>query len=194
MKIVAVNGNRVLIHQDQNVKTETDSGLIIPGTVRMTEETGLQKHITTGTILNVGSECKWGKFGDKVLFSISDCAPIEYEVRPGHFEKYLVIREPQIVFAFEGDSITKINTDRVLLEPDPMEKMTESGLFIPENASFAPITGVVIGVGQDCKHVKALDHILFGNMAGQIIEFKGKSYMCVREADVVAVMEQEVAI
>jgi co-chaperonin GroES (HSP10) len=160
MKIVSVNGDRVLIKEQEDSKKTTGGGIIVPDSVKLTEATGLQKHITTGTVIRLGQDCSSFKEGESVLFAIADSALIEY----GEIQ-YRVIRESALVFAFEGDKITRLNTDRVLIEADPMDKVTKTGLLIPENATYEPTTGTVLWIGDKCKEFKVGYRVLFGKAA-----------------------------
>lgn len=178
-KVVAVNGDRVLIEEHAESKKKTELGIIIPDSIAFKETTGLQKHITTGTVLSVGQDCKTFKKGDSVLLGRQDAAPIEYH------KKYLVVRESAIAFSFEGTEIKKINTDRVLVQPDPLSKITDGGIIIPENANYEPVTGTALKVGELCKSTQVGEKLLFGKLAGVLIEFSGKEFLILREADVI---------
>jgi len=181
MKQISVYASRVLIQEHTDSKKKTDSGIIVPDTVKMTDTTGFHKYITTGTVLNVGHNCGFATVGDTVLFNEKDSAEIELDEK-----HYRIIRDAAIVLKYKEEEITAINTDRVLIEVDPMDKITKSGIIIPENANHEPTTGTVILVGKDCEEIKSNDRVLFGKSAGLYLEFRGKSYLCVRELDVIA--------
>lgn len=52
----------------------------------------------------------------------------------------------------------------------------KGGLLIaPESSQRRPTTGRVMSVGDECKKLKVGDHVLYGNYAGTLIEFKNKT-------------------
>ena len=83
--------------------------------------------------------------------------------------------------------------DRVLIEPKEAEKKTASGLFIPDTAKEKPQEGKVLAVGSGKKdepmELKAGDKVLYGKYAGTEITVDGKSYMIMRQSDVLAVIK-----
>lgn len=82
--------------------------------------------------------------------------------------------------------------DRILIEPKEAETKTASGLFIPDTAKEKPQEGKVIAVGPGKKdepmEVKAGDVVLYGKYAGTEINVDGKTYMIMRQSDVLAVL------
>ena len=83
--------------------------------------------------------------------------------------------------------------DRVLIEPKEAETKTASGLFIPDTAKEKPQEGKVLAVGSGKKdepmELKAGDKVLYGKYAGTEITVDGKSYMIMRQSDVLAVIK-----
>ena len=82
----------------------------------------------------------------------------------------------------------KVLGDRVLILPDPAEKMTKSGLYIPDTAQEKPTTGTVVGAGGDCKEVRNGDRVMYGKFAGTEIELNGEKLRMVRESDIFAIV------
>ncbi|MEF9931007.1 MAG: co-chaperone GroES [Bacteroidales bacterium] len=82
--------------------------------------------------------------------------------------------------------------DRVLVEPKEAETKTASGLFIPDTAKEKPMEGKVLAVGPGKKdepmELKAGDVVLYGKYAGTEINVDGKSYMIMRQSDVLAIV------
>lgn len=82
--------------------------------------------------------------------------------------------------------------DRVLVEPQPAETKTASGLFIPDSAKEKPQQGTVVAVGkgkEDHKMtVKVGDQVLYGKYAGSELKLEGKEYMIMREDDILAIV------
>lgn len=180
-KELRVAGDRVLVKEDEGAK-ELKSGIIVPDSVNINDTTGLQKHVRTGTVVHAGQDCKFSQPGMSVIYGRGGAATIEHEG-----EKPVIVRDSEILFSFVGDEIDKMNDDRVLIEPDPMDRMTEGGIYIPENAAYKPTKGKILKVGTGCKEEKVEEGavIIFGNRAGSLVEFKGKNYLIIREADVV---------
>ena len=83
--------------------------------------------------------------------------------------------------------------DRVLIEPKEAETKTASGLFIPDTAKEKPQEGKVLAVGSGKKdepmELEAGDKVLYGKYAGTEITVDGKSYMIMRQSDVLAVIK-----
>ena len=83
--------------------------------------------------------------------------------------------------------------DRVLVEAKEAETKTASGLYIPDTANEKPQQGTVIAVGAGKKdepmELKEGDTILYGKYAGQEVNVDGKTYLIMRQSDVVAVIK-----
>jgi co-chaperonin GroES (HSP10) len=60
--------------------------------------------------------------------------------------------------------------NRVLIERDTPEKITESGFIIPEEAQKKEVFGTVIGTGPDVKDVEVGQRVLFGQHDGFDVE------------------------
>ncbi|PKP28446.1 MAG: co-chaperone GroES [Bacteroidetes bacterium HGW-Bacteroidetes-18] len=92
--------------------------------------------------------------------------------------------------------MSKINikplADRVLVEPLPAEKITASGLLIPDSAKEKQQKGTVIAIGNGLKDepmtVKVGDTILFGKYAGTELIIDGNDYLIMRESDILAIV------
>lgn len=82
--------------------------------------------------------------------------------------------------------------DRVLVEPKEAETKTASGLFIPDTAKEKPMEGKILAVGSGKKdepmELKAGDNVLYGKYAGTEINVDGKSYMIMRQSDILAIV------
>ena len=88
--------------------------------------------------------------------------------------------------------------DRIIIKRVEEEKMTKSGIIIPDTAKEKPIEGEVIAVGNgkilDDGKVRALevkvgDRILFGKYSGTEIKIDGVEHLMLREDDVLGVIE-----
>ncbi len=82
--------------------------------------------------------------------------------------------------------------DRVLVEPKEAETKTASGLYIPDNAKEKPQEGVILATGNGKKdepmELKAGDKVLYGKYSGTEIHYEGKTYLMMRQSDVMAVI------
>lgn len=82
--------------------------------------------------------------------------------------------------------------DRVVIEPKEAETKTASGLYIPDTAKEKPQEGIVLAAGPGKKdepmEVKVGDKVLYGKYAGTEIVVEGKSYMIMRQSDILAVI------
>lgn len=82
--------------------------------------------------------------------------------------------------------------DRVLVEPKEAETKTAGGLYIPDNAKEKPQEGVVLAAGPGKKdepmEVKVGDKVLYGKYAGTEVNIGDKSYMIMRQSDILAII------
>ncbi len=86
----------------------------------------------------------------------------------------------------------------IVLEPVDQEKMTKSGIVLPENASEKPTQGTIVAVGPGKRNekgdiiamsVKIGDRVLFKKYGPDEIELDGKKYLVGDEDDVLAIVE-----
>ncbi|OGY68034.1 MAG: co-chaperone GroES [Candidatus Harrisonbacteria bacterium RIFCSPLOWO2_02_FULL_45_10c] len=88
--------------------------------------------------------------------------------------------------------------DRIFLEPLGEEKMTKSGIVIPDTAEKEkPIKGTVVAVGPGKldergnrvpMSVKVGDVVLFKKYGPDEVEVEGKKYLVGEEADILAII------
>ncbi len=82
--------------------------------------------------------------------------------------------------------------DRVLTEPKAAETKTASGIFIPDTVKEKPQQGTVIAVGPGIKdepmEVKKGDAVLFGKYAGTEVTVDDKTYLIVKQSDILAIL------
>lgn len=83
--------------------------------------------------------------------------------------------------------------DRVLIEPAPAETTTASGIIIPDTAQEKPQKGKVVVVGAGTKEnpitVKVGNTVLYGKYAGTELKLEGKTYLIMRENDLLGILE-----
>jgi len=89
-------------------------------------------------------------------------------------------------------------SDHIFVEPLNEEKITKSGIFIPETTEEKPVAGKVIAVGSGKitdegkiipMNVKVGDKILFTKYAPNEIKIEDKEYLVIREDDVLAILD-----
>ena len=83
-------------------------------------------------------------------------------------------------------------SDRVVIEPIPVEEKTASGIIIPDASKEKPLKGRVVAVGPGKKDepmtVKKNDTVLYGQYAGTEVKLDGTTYLIMREADVFGIV------
>ena len=83
-------------------------------------------------------------------------------------------------------------SDRVLIQANPAETKTASGIIIPDTAKERPLQGTVIAVGpgkiDEPMTVKVNDNVLYGQYSGQEIKLDGKDYLIMKEADIYGIL------
>ena len=90
-------------------------------------------------------------------------------------------------------------SDRVFLEPMEEDRMTKSGIVLPDSAEKErPVKGRVLAVGmgklndnggRNPMSVKVGDVVLFKKYGPDEIELEGKKYLVAEESDILAVLE-----
>ena len=82
--------------------------------------------------------------------------------------------------------------DRVLVEPAAAETTTTSGIIIPDTAQEKPQKGTIVAIGSGKKDepmtVKVGDTVLYGKYSGTELKLKGKDFLIMREADILAII------
>ena len=82
--------------------------------------------------------------------------------------------------------------DRVLIEPKEAETKTASGIYIPDTAKEKPQRGAVLAAGPGKKdepmEVKVGDNVLYGKYAGTEVTVDGKTYLIVKQSDILAIL------
>ncbi|MGB9681312.1 MAG: co-chaperone GroES [Minisyncoccia bacterium] len=89
-------------------------------------------------------------------------------------------------------------SDHIFVEPINEEKVTKSGIYLPDNAEEKPMMGKVIAVGPGKKNeegkiipmeVEVGDKVLFTKYAPTEIKIEEKEYLVIREDDILAILE-----
>lgn len=87
--------------------------------------------------------------------------------------------------------------DRVIIKRLESERITASGIVIPDNAAEKPDQGEVVAVGPGRRDeagkliemgVKVGDRVLFGKYSGQSVKIDGEEFLVMREEDIMGVL------
>lgn len=89
--------------------------------------------------------------------------------------------------------------DRVLVEPIEEEETRASGIILVDTAKDKPTRGKVLAVGDGIQYeggkilltVKAGDTVVYSRYGGTEVTHDGKECLMMREADILAVVEDE---
>jgi chaperonin GroES len=88
--------------------------------------------------------------------------------------------------------------DRVLVERAQEETRTSGGILIPDSATEKPVRGKIIAAGHGKilesgqvrpLQVKVGDEVLFNKYSGTEVKMDGKTYLMMREEDILGVIE-----
>lgn len=92
--------------------------------------------------------------------------------------------------------------DRLVVRRLEAETTTKSGIIIPDKASEKPTQGEVVAIGDGVVSdagerrqlsVKVGDRVLFGQYAGSEIKVDGETLLVMKESDVLAIIENDIA-
>ncbi|MEK7323698.1 MAG: co-chaperone GroES [Chloroflexota bacterium] len=92
--------------------------------------------------------------------------------------------------------------DRLVVEPLEQEEMTVSGIVLPETAKEKPQRGSVLATGPGARDdqgkriamdVQVGDVVLFAKYAGSEIKLDAKKLLILKESDILAIVEGDVA-
>ena len=82
--------------------------------------------------------------------------------------------------------------DRVLSGPKEAETKPASGIYIPDTAEEKPQQRAVLAAGPGKKdepmEVKVGDNVLYGKYAGTEVTVDGKTYLIVKQSDILAIL------
>lgn len=87
--------------------------------------------------------------------------------------------------------------DRVVVLPKTQNSVTDSGIVLPETSQERPQIGEIVAIGdgtdfdgnkQEMK-VKVRDEVLFNKYAGVELKMDGKTYIVMRQIDLIGVMK-----
>ena len=89
--------------------------------------------------------------------------------------------------------------DRVVLNPEKIEKLSSSGIILPQVSDEKSCLGVVVEVGDGQTfdgdkvdmQVKVGDKVLYSKFAGSSFKFGENNYLIIRQADILAIIKGE---
>ena len=87
-------------------------------------------------------------------------------------------------------------SDRVLVQPEPAEDKTSSGIIIPDTAKEKPQEGTVVAAGPGKVEngtkvdmsVTEGDKVLYGKYSGTEITLDGEEFLIMREGDILGIV------
>jgi co-chaperonin GroES (HSP10) len=98
-----------------------------------------------------------------------------------------LIEERDIMLIYKKEGMD-LKWTKILIEPDAGEKITNSGIVVPDSVENKPTTGVIQEIGNQVTEFKKGDHVLFQSHAGIRIELKGKEIYLLEQSEVLAVL------
>jgi chaperonin GroES len=81
--------------------------------------------------------------------------------------------------------------NRVIILPQENDILNKSGLIIPPEMEDTPRVGKVVAVGDDTKHCKKDDIILWRQHGGDEIFVDNELYLIMNEQDVIAIVGEQ---
>lgn len=76
--------------------------------------------------------------------------------------------------------------DRVVAVREEAKTQTASGIYLPDSSKEKPSVAEVKAVGEDVKHVKAGDKIIYKEYPTTELKIDGTEYLIVKEDDILA--------
>ena len=76
--------------------------------------------------------------------------------------------------------------DRVVAVREEAKTQTASGIYLPDSSKEKPSVAEVKAVGEDVKHVKAGDKIIYKEYSTTELKIDGTEYLIVKEDDILA--------
>lgn len=95
-----------------------------------------------------------------------------------------------VVVACATDCVQPLNAN-VLVRPDPVDKRTAGGIYIPDSAKTRTQRGTIIAVGPDVQHLQVGQRVLFTFWSAIHLDLNGVEHFLYAAKDILAVMTQE---
>jgi chaperonin GroES len=78
--------------------------------------------------------------------------------------------------------------NRVLISPDKPEEVSAGGIIIPNDSREQQNKGLILAIGPGCSEEVTIGKIAcYGEYAGEDFEYKGITYLLMRETDILYV-------
>ena len=82
----------------------------------------------------------------------------------------------------------KILAGKILVQPQPAEEKTISGIIIPDSAKEKPLSGKVVLVGSAKKdepmEIKVGDIVFYGRYSGTELNIEGEDFLLMSQTDI----------
>ena len=83
-------------------------------------------------------------------------------------------------------------SDRVVIEPTPVETKTASGIIIPDTAKEKPLKGKVVAIGPGKKDepmtVKVGDEVLYNQNLTEDLKIDNEDFLIIHEEDIYGIL------
>ena len=76
--------------------------------------------------------------------------------------------------------------DRVVAVREEAKTQTASGIYLPDSSKEKPVVAEVKAVGEDVKHVKPGDKIIYKEYSTTELKIDNVEYLIVKEEDILA--------
>ena len=76
--------------------------------------------------------------------------------------------------------------NKVLILPDNIKEITESGIILSHAEAEIPTRGVVTSIGNKVKELKESDYVIYEPRHAMRIEHKDKEYLMFSESSIIA--------
>jgi chaperonin GroES len=81
--------------------------------------------------------------------------------------------------------------DYVVAQTEDAAAKTASGLYLPEKAAEKPQIAKVLAIGNQVKHVKVGDRILYKNYSTTDVRVSSVDYSLIKEEDILATVKEK---
>ncbi|MBN1683738.1 hypothetical protein JW865_09335 [Candidatus Bathyarchaeota archaeon] len=154
-----------------------DLGIIVPMHIRRKQNKGIVYEVDKVSDFKVG---------DRVVFQPRKGLKFDDALdKP----KALILEE-DIVLILKKNGMKQLKGDRICVKKIELDKVTGSGIIIPDTVSNESGRGIVKWVGEsdDAKRYELESEVLFNSTSGNDIEISGQLYLILSCKDVIAVI------
>jgi len=86
-------------------------------------------------------------------------------------------------------STLKPKKDRLVIQAKEQKDISDGGIIIPDKAKERPHKAVVMAIGPEVTDIVVGEKIIFSKYAGTVVKLDKKSFLIIREEDVIASYE-----